>query len=212
MSSRYCLRGQRGDGRQQREDEKDQRRQDQIALQAQRARRASPPRAARRVIVSGLAPETGRRAADKARPPSARRSASRRSPGRPCVQARGPSSAAEYRPRTNGRAYRRGRSSSAAMKAPRIEPMPPMTMTTKARMRMLSPMPGLDRDDRRDHDAGKSRQHGAEAEHDHEQPLDIDAERRDHAGIGGARAHQHADPGVCHQHVKPGRDRRGRTR
>src|SRR5262245_6796267 len=27
-------------------------------------------------------------------------------------------------------------------KAPRIEPMPPMTMTTNARMRMLSPMPG----------------------------------------------------------------------
>ena len=32
--------------------------------------------------------------------------------------------------------------SSAAMNAPRIEPMPPMTMTTNARIRTLSPMPG----------------------------------------------------------------------
>ena len=32
--------------------------------------------------------------------------------------------------------------SRAARKAPRIEPMPPMTMTTKARMRMVSPIPG----------------------------------------------------------------------
>ena len=31
---------------------------------------------------------------------------------------------------------------SAARKAPRIEPMPPMTMTTKARISTLSPMPG----------------------------------------------------------------------
>ncbi len=29
----------------------------------------------------------------------------------------------------------------AAMKAPRIEPMPPMMITTKARIRMFSPMP-----------------------------------------------------------------------
>ena len=31
--------------------------------------------------------------------------------------------------------------STEPISAPRIEPMPPMTMTTKARMRMLSPMP-----------------------------------------------------------------------
>jgi hypothetical protein len=29
----------------------------------------------------------------------------------------------------------------AAMKAPRIEPMPPMMITTKARIKMFSPMP-----------------------------------------------------------------------
>ena len=32
--------------------------------------------------------------------------------------------------------------SRAATKAPRIEPMPPMTITTKARIRIWSPMPG----------------------------------------------------------------------
>ena len=32
--------------------------------------------------------------------------------------------------------------STAATKAPRIEPMPPMTITTKARIRIWSPMPG----------------------------------------------------------------------
>ena len=32
--------------------------------------------------------------------------------------------------------------SRAAIKAPRIEPMPPMTMTTKARIRTVSPIPG----------------------------------------------------------------------
>ncbi len=31
---------------------------------------------------------------------------------------------------------------SAETNAPRIEPMPPMTITTKARMRIWSPMPG----------------------------------------------------------------------
>ena len=54
---------------------------------------------------------------------------------------------------------------------------------------------GLHRQDRRHHYAGKAGQHGAEAEHDHEQPLDVDAERRDHWRVGGARAHQHAKSG-----------------
>ena len=31
---------------------------------------------------------------------------------------------------------------SAARNAPRIEPMPPITITTKARIRIVSPMPG----------------------------------------------------------------------
>jgi hypothetical protein len=57
----------------------------------------------------------------------------------------------------------------------------------------------------------KARQHGAEAEHDHEQALDIDAERRDHPGIGGAGPHQHADPGERHHHIEAGGDREPRA-
>ncbi len=175
--------GQCRERRQQRQRQKDQRRQ----------RHADEPCAARTGPclrgdqdgadhLSVPLPETGRPAAHRAPPPSARRSASRRSPGPPCAPARGPSPGAECRSKTSGRACRRGRSSSAAMKAPRIEPMPPMTMTTKARMRMLSPMPGSTEMIGAIMMPANAGEHGAEAEHDHEQPLDIDAERRDHRG------------------------------
>src|ERR1700689_1245133 len=43
----------------------------------------------------------------------------------------------------------------------------------------VGPHARFDRDDRRNHDTGETRQHRAKTEHDHEQPLDIDAERRD---------------------------------
>jgi hypothetical protein len=76
----------------------------------------------------------------------------------------------------------------AATKAPRIEPMPPMTMTTKVRISTDVAHAGLHRQDRRHHGAGKPRQHGAEAEDDHEQPADVDAERRDHRGWWRRRA------------------------
>src|SRR6516165_9740637 len=66
--------------------------------------------------------------------------------------------------------------------------------------------PGFDRQDRRDHDAGKAREHGAEAEYDHEQTPDIDAERGYHRRVGRAGAHQHADAGVRHEQVKQRRD------
>src|SRR5262249_48935321 len=56
--------------------------------------------------------------------------------------------------------------------------------------------PRLDRQDGGDHDAGKAREHGAEAEHGHEQAPDIDAERGYHRRVGRAGAHQHADAGV----------------
>ena len=92
------------------------------------------------------------------------------------------------------------------MKAPRIEPMPPIDDDHEGQDQNVVAHAGFDRDDRRDHDAGEAGQHRAEAEHDHEQPLDIDAERRDHPRIGGAGPHQHADPGVGHQHVKAGGD------
>ena len=65
---------------------------------------------------------------------------------------------------------------------------------------------GLDGEDRRHHRSRKARQHGAEAEHHHEQPLDVDAERRNHGGVAGACAHQHADARVIDEHVEQGRD------
>ena len=45
----------------------------------------------------------------------------------------------------------------AATNAPRIEPMPPMMITTKARIRMFSPMPICTDEDRRLHQAGEAR-------------------------------------------------------
>ena len=95
--------------------------------------------------------------------------------------------------------------SSAATNAPRIEPMPPMTITTKARIRSVVAHAGLDRQDRRDHGPGEARQHGAEAEHDREQPLDVDTEHRDHRRIAGAGPHQHADPGLSRPAHRAGR-------
>src|SRR5690606_21384519 len=50
-----------------------------------------------------------------------------------------------------------------------------------------------DRHDRRIDDAGEARCHGADSEHQHEYPLDIDPERTDHHRILDARAHDHAD-------------------
>ncbi len=45
-----------------------------------------------------------------------------------------------------------------------------------------------------------------------EQAPDVDAERRHHRGVGGAGAHQHADPGVGHQNIKQQRRQPARTR
>ena len=49
---------------------------------------------------------------------------------------------------------------------------------------------------RRVDDSGKARRHCADAEHDHEDAVDIDAERIDHAGVLDAGPHDHADPGA----------------
>src|SRR5262249_13157721 len=69
---------------------------------------------------------------------------------------------------------------------------------------------GLDREDGGDHDAGKAREHGAEAEHDHEQAPDIDAERGYHRRVGGAGTHQHANAGGDRQAGKAARSGRPR--
>src|SRR6185295_6966589 len=52
---------------------------------------------------------------------------------------------------------------------------------------------GRERDDRRVDDAGEAGGHRADAEHDHEDAVDVDAERVDHHRILDARAHDHAE-------------------
>ncbi|HEX7117819.1 MAG TPA: hypothetical protein VF212_03480, partial [Longimicrobiales bacterium] len=65
---------------------------------------------------------------------------------------------------------------------------------------------GVDRQNGRDHDAGKAREHRAEAEYNQKQAADVDAEGRHHRGVGRPRTHQHADPGMGHEHVEQRRD------
>src|SRR6185312_6181131 len=52
---------------------------------------------------------------------------------------------------------------------------------------------GGDRHHRRVDDAGEARRHGADAEHQHEDLVDVDTERIDHHRILDAGAHDHAD-------------------
>ena len=69
-------------------------------------------------------------------------------------------------------------------------------------------MPGRQRDHRRIDDAGEAGRHRADAEHDHEDAVDVDAERIDHHRILDAGAHDHAEPGaVEHEEQRAERDR-----
>ena len=156
--------------------------------------------------------EQARAAGRPGSPPWRCRPAWRRSPRPPAAPARRPGTAAAGRAAATARASRSAPTSSAAMKAPRIEPMPPMTMTTKARISTLSPMPGSTERIGAAMHAGEARQHGAEAEDQHEEPADIDAERGDHRRIGRARAHQHADPRALDQQPEQPGGREARRR
>ena len=100
----------------------------------------------------------------------------------------------------------------AATKAPRIEPMPPMMMTTKARIRMFSPMPICTVRIGACISAGETGERRAESEHQRIEKLDVDAERADHLAIGRAGADQHAEPRAHHQHIEQAGDRERRRR
>ena len=56
--------------------------------------------------------------------------------------------------------------SSAPIAAPATEPMPPSTTTTKERISIWSPMPGIDGRERRDDDAAERRERDADREHE----------------------------------------------
>ena len=86
--------------------------------------------------------------------------------------------------------------------APGNDPTPPMTTTTKVCTRIDFADVGRDGDHRRVDDAGEAGRHGADAEHEHEDLVDVDAERIDHRRILDARAHDHADAGAIEDEIK----------
>ena len=102
--------------------------------------------------------------------------------------------------------------SNAAMNAPRIEPMPPITITTKARMRMFVPMPGSTEMIGAIMMPAKPASMVPKPNTNMNSRSMLTPSAETMRRIGGAGAHQHADPRVGHQHVKADRDRRGRRR
>jgi hypothetical protein len=84
--------------------------------------------------------------------------------------------------------------------------MPPMTITTKARISTGSPMPTCTDWMRADQRPGKTRQGRAKREDDGVEKADIDTECRDHFAVRLAGADLHAEPGAADQQAKPGRD------
>ena len=84
----------------------------------------------------------------------------------------------------------------APTSAPLIEPMPPMTMTTKARISTGSPMPTCTDCSGADQRAGEAGERGAEREDHGVERADVDAERGDHLAVGLAGADAHAEPGA----------------
>jgi len=82
---------------------------------------------------------------------------------------------------------------------PRIEPMPPITMTTKARIRMFSPIPICTvRIGACISPAEPQRAPRQAPNHQRVEQLDVDAEaRRSFRGLEGAGADQHADAGFA---------------
>ena len=81
------------------------------------------------------------------------------------------------------RRCRRARSAAPRRSAPLIEPMPPITTTTKQMISIWSPMPGIDRGDRRRDHAGERGERDAEREHDAVEQLDVDAQRLHHLAV-----------------------------
>ena len=101
---------------------------------------------------------------------------------------------------------------SPAIRPPRIapgnEPTPPMTTTTKVSHQDRLAHVGRQRHHRRIDDAGKARRHRADAEHDHEHAVDVDAERIHHGRILDSGAHDHAEPrAVEHEEQRSQRHR-----
>ena len=84
--------------------------------------------------------------------------------------------------------------SSDATSAPVIEPMPPITTTTKQMISTLAAHAGIDRGHRRRDHAGQRRQRDAGREHDAVQAPDVDAQAAHHVAVAGAGADHHAQP------------------
>ncbi len=105
------------------------------------------------------------------------------------------------------RRYRPARRASAAIKAPRIEPMPPMVTTTNAAIKMFSPMPICTVRIGACISPAKPASAAPRPKISVYKELDIDAERADHFAIGSAGADQHAEPRAHDQDVEEERHR-----
>jgi hypothetical protein len=81
---------------------------------------------------------------------------------------------------------------SAPKKAPRIEPMPPVTITTSVRMRMGSPMPGCTETMGPAMRPARPASAAPSAKTTEFEPAHVHAQGRNHVGVGGAGADEHA--------------------
>ena len=94
--------------------------------------------------------------------------------------------------------------------APVIEPMPPMTTTTKQMMSTLRAHARIDRGQRRGDHPGERRQRHAAGEDDAVEQADVDAEAAHHVAVAGAGADHHAEPGAVDDGVEADARRRCR--
>src|SRR5664279_587100 len=85
--------------------------------------------------------------------------------------------------------------------------MPPMTMTTKARMRMFSPMPTCTASSGPMRTPATAHRPAPMPEDQGEEALDVDAHRRRHLAVRGAGAHQRAHPRFRDAHIEQRRER-----
>jgi hypothetical protein len=83
--------------------------------------------------------------------------------------------------------------SSAPTNAPRIEPIPPITITTKARIRMFSPMPTCTARIGPSMAPASAHRAAPSANTDGEKAADVYAHGERHLAVRGAGAHQHSD-------------------
>jgi hypothetical protein len=84
--------------------------------------------------------------------------------------------------------------------------MPPMMMTTKARISTLSPMPTCTASNGPSRPPASAQSAAPKTKTAVNKALHIDAQRLGHFAVGGAGAHPHADPAFGDQQVEQAGD------